>query len=66
MQLINNKVKIAISIGDINGIGIELILRSHNKISKLCIPIYCINRTMLLKASEKLNIKIHNDVGISL
>ena len=49
---------IAISIGDINGIGIELILRNHKKISKLCNPIYCIDKSTLKKASKKLSIKI--------
>jgi 4-hydroxythreonine-4-phosphate dehydrogenase len=58
MDPINYKKKIAISVGDLNGIGIELILKSHKRISKLCIPIYCINKTMLLQAAQKLNIKI--------
>lgn len=50
--------KIAISIGDINGIGIEIALLAHEKISKKCKPIYCINKTMLNKAAKKLNLKI--------
>jgi len=28
--------KVAISIGDINGIGLEIALRSHEEIKKLC------------------------------
>ncbi|WP_331773763.1 4-hydroxythreonine-4-phosphate dehydrogenase [Sulfurospirillum sp. 1612] len=39
--------KIAISIGDINGIGLEIALRAHEEISQLCKPTYCINKTML-------------------
>lgn len=39
--------KIAISIGDINGIGLEIALRAHEEISKICKPVYCINKTML-------------------
>jgi 4-hydroxythreonine-4-phosphate dehydrogenase len=52
------KAKIAISIGDLNGIGIEIALISHEKIEKLCDPIYCINNKMLKKAAKKLNIAI--------
>ena len=32
------KPKIAISIGDLNGVGIEIALKAHNEISKLCTP----------------------------
>jgi 4-hydroxythreonine-4-phosphate dehydrogenase len=53
--------KIAISLGDINGIGIELVLRNHNKISKLCKPIYCIDKKLLKQASKLLNLKIPKD-----
>ena len=42
-----DKVKVAISIGDLNGIGIELALKTHKDINKLCSPIYCINKKML-------------------
>lgn len=55
------KPKIAISVGDLNGIGIEIALRTHNIISKICKPIYCINNKMLKKASIELNIKIPKD-----
>jgi len=57
--------KIAISIGDINGIGIQLALENHKIISKLCQPIYCINKKILTKASKKLNIIIPKDFTIS-
>jgi 4-hydroxythreonine-4-phosphate dehydrogenase len=39
--------KIAISIGDLNGIGLEIALNSHEEIQNYCQPIYCINETML-------------------
>jgi len=52
------KIKIAISIGDLNGVGLEIAIRSHEKISKLCTPIYCINKNMLKKASKLLKLKI--------
>lgn len=57
----NTKHKIAISVGDLNGIGIELILKSHKEVSKLCKPLYCINKEMLLQASLKLKLKIPKD-----
>ena len=56
--------KIAISIGDLNGIGIEIALKSHNKIKKLVNPIYCINEYMLNQASKLLNISIPDDFEI--
>lgn len=55
------KPKIAISIGDLNGIGVEIALRCHEKISKICHPIYCINSKMLEKTSDKLKIEIPKD-----
>lgn len=50
--------KIAISIGDINGVGLELIFKNHKKISKLCDPIYCVNDHVLKQASQLLDYKI--------
>ena len=52
---------IAISIGDLNGIGLEIALTSHEKISQICEPLYCINKSMLKKASKLLNMKIPKD-----
>jgi len=56
--------KVAISIGDINGIGIQLALENHNQVSKLCKPIYCIDKKLLDKASKKLHIAIPNNFKI--
>ncbi len=53
--------KIAISIGDLNGIGIQLALENHNSIKKMIEPIYCIDREMLEEASKLLNISIPKD-----
>jgi len=50
--------KIAISVGDLNGIGIELILRNHHLISEFVTPLYCIDKKMLHQASKKLHINI--------
>jgi 4-hydroxythreonine-4-phosphate dehydrogenase len=41
------KKRIAISIGDLNGIGLELALKAHDEVKGLCEPIYCIGETML-------------------
>ena len=59
------KPKIAISIGDLNGIGIEIALKAHKEISKLCTPIYCINKYMLKQAAELLHVDIPDDFEIS-
>lgn len=60
----NNLPKIAVSIGDLNGIGIEIALRCHEEISKYCQPLYCINKKMLNQASKLLNIEIPKDFNI--
>jgi len=52
--------KVAISIGDLNGIGIQLALENHEAVSKLVEPIYCIDQTMLTQAATKLNLTIPN------
>lgn len=63
------KYKIAISIGDLNGIGLEIAIKAHEEISKLCEPIYCINETMLdrglklLGVSKPQNFNIHPTKG---
>lgn len=56
--------KVAISIGDLNGIGIEIALKSHKEVLNLCKPIYCINNKMLKKASQKLNMDIPSNFEI--
>ncbi len=61
---LENKPKIAISIGDLNGIGIEIALVAHEKISKYCTPIYCINKSMLKEAAKLLKLDIPNDFEI--
>lgn len=55
------KPSVAISIGDLNGVGIELALQKHNKIKQWCKPLYCINKTLLKQASEHLQMKIPKD-----
>jgi len=55
------KKKIAISIGDLSGIGIQLALENHDAVSKIVTPVYCIDKTMLEQAAQKLNVSIPND-----
>ncbi len=57
----SKKPKIAISVGDLNGIGIEIALKSHEKISKLCTPVYCINKQLLFQAAKLLELEIPKD-----
>jgi len=53
--------RVAISIGDLNGIGVQLALENHHTVSKIVTPIYCIDQSMLKQAAEKLNISIPTD-----
>lgn len=57
--------KIAISIGDLNGIGIEIALKSHKEISKFCKPVYAISKEMLNEASKLLKLPIDSNFTIS-
>lgn len=57
-------MKIAISIGDLNGIGLEIALRAHEEVCKHCQPIYCINENMLAWGSALLGLDIPKDFEI--
>ena len=65
MQLVALKMKrmqkVAISIGDLNGIGIQLALENHDAVSKLVTPVYCIDKAMLAQAAKKLELSIPDD-----
>lgn len=56
--------KVAISVGDLNGIGIQLVLENHHQISKEIQPLYCIDKEMLTKAAKKLNYAIPDSFKI--
>jgi len=56
--------RIAVSLGDINGVGIEIALKAHSEISKTVQPVYCINKALLTKASRLLNMPIPDDFEI--
>ncbi len=53
--------KVAISIGDLNGIGIEIALKAHKRVVKIVEPLYIIDRLMLKQASELLGVKVPKD-----
>jgi len=61
----SNLKKVAISVGDLNGIGIELILRNHKEVSKIVEPLYSIDKKMLKRASKKLGLSIPKNFHIS-
>lgn len=50
--------KIAISCGDINGVGLEILLKAHDEIIKSTIPIYCVHYELLQSASKLLSIPL--------
>lgn len=53
--------RVAVSIGDLNGIGVQLALENHHTMTKLVDPIYCIDKEMLAQAAHKLRITIPGD-----
>jgi len=53
--------KTAISIGDLNGIGLEIALKSHDKIKQWVKPVYCISKRMLKQGAELLKCPVPND-----
>ena len=56
-----SRKKVAISVGDLNGIGIQLALENHQTISKEVEPVYCIGKNMLEQAANKLQLTIPHD-----
>jgi len=58
------KPTLAISIGDLNGVGIEIALKAHKEVQKLCSPIYCINKKLLTQATSLLKVELPQDFKI--
>jgi 4-hydroxythreonine-4-phosphate dehydrogenase len=56
---------IAISIGDLSGVGLEIALSAHAEVSKLCKPIYCINAALLSQGAKLLNVTVPKDFTLS-
>lgn len=55
-------MKIAISIGDLNGIGLEIALKSHEEIKKYATPVYCIGEKMLEQGASLLDLSIPDEM----
>lgn len=53
--------RVAISIGDVNGIGLEIALKAHSAISKLCQPLYCVDKKLVHEAAALLHVEIPDD-----
>ncbi len=56
--------RVAISIGDINGVGLEIALSAHKTISKIIKPIYFVDLPVLKCASKILKCEISKDFEI--
>ncbi|MGE4295855.1 MAG: 4-hydroxythreonine-4-phosphate dehydrogenase [Campylobacterales bacterium] len=53
--------KIAVSIGDLNGIGFEIALAAHESVKKVACPLYCVSRGMAERAASLLGKKLPGD-----
>ncbi len=58
------KPVIAVSVGDVNGVGFEIILKAHSTIKEWCTPLYFTNYEMLKQAATLLNLPIPKDIEI--
>jgi len=59
------KPRIAVSMGDLNGVGIEIALKSHQQISEFVTPYYCISAPLLEQAATLLHMDIPEDIQLS-
>lgn len=53
--------QIAISIGDLNGIGLEIALKAHDEVKTLCKPLYCIDQKPLFEGAKLLKVQVPSD-----
>ena len=58
------KPVVAISIGDLNGVGAEIALKSHATIKEFCRPLYFCNRPMLEQATKLLGMRLPKDLEV--
>ncbi|RDU64691.1 4-hydroxythreonine-4-phosphate dehydrogenase [Helicobacter sp. MIT 14-3879] len=56
--------KIAISVGDVNGIGLEILLKAHNRVKNLIKPFYVIDFEVLECGAKILKYNIPKDLEI--
>ncbi len=57
----SSKPTVAVSIGDLNGVGFEIALRSHEEISKLVDPVYFISEELAKQSAQLLKIELPSD-----
>ncbi len=50
--------RIAISVGDPNGVGLEILLRAHESVARRCEPLYLVHFETALEAAEKLGLSL--------
>ncbi len=53
--------RVAISIGDLNGIGAQLALSAHSQVSGMVKPLYVVDETMIRQAAKLLDMEIAED-----
>lgn len=56
-----NLPRLAISIGDPNGVGPEIALRAHHQITQWCRPVYCIDPEVAHRAAAQLSMALPED-----
>ncbi len=56
--------RIAISVGDLNGVGFEILLKAHDQIKSLCHPFYCISKLMANQAASLLDRSLPDDFDL--
>ncbi|EAK0792657.1 UNVERIFIED_CONTAM: 4-hydroxythreonine-4-phosphate dehydrogenase [Campylobacter lari] len=56
--------KIAISIGDLNGIGVQILLASHDELVKICEPYYFVHYKLFQKASKLLKLNTKSKINL--
>ncbi len=58
------KRRVAVSIGDINGVGLEIALRAHDSIKQIVEPIYFVDSSVLQEGANILKIAIPSDFEV--
>jgi 4-hydroxythreonine-4-phosphate dehydrogenase len=54
-------VKIAVSVGDLNGVGFEIALSAHETVKKVACPLYCLSPQMAKQAASLLGRELPPD-----
>lgn len=60
-----NKPRLAISLGDINGVGLEIALKSHKDILQWCQPTYFISSKLAQEGADKLDMVLPDDFEVA-